>query len=52
MVDTSYTVLYVTIFYSVLAWYCDNVFPSNRGITRPWYFPLNPRYWLGTDSMV
>lgn len=50
-VDTSYTVVYITIFYSVLAWYFDNFYPANRGISKPWYFPLNPSYWLGTDSI-
>ena len=26
-----------TIFYSVLAWYLDAVFPGNHGIPRKWY---------------
>jgi len=50
-IDTSYTLVYITIFYSCLAWYCDNVYPSNRGISRPWYFPLSVSYWQGTDTV-
>lgn len=48
-IETSYTLVYITIFYSTLAWYCDNVYPSNRGISKPWFFPLMPSYWFGTD---
>ena len=50
-IDTAYTLVYITIFYSYLAWYCDNVYPSNRGISRPWYFPLMPSFWQGTDTL-
>jgi hypothetical protein len=50
-IDTSYTLVYITIFYSTLAWYFDNVNASNRGISRPLYFPLMPSYWLGTDTV-
>ncbi|KAJ8409561.1 hypothetical protein AAFF_G00229620 [Aldrovandia affinis] len=33
--------------YGVLAWYLDNVFPGQYGIGRPFYFPIQPSYWLG-----
>ncbi|XP_023820616.1 retinal-specific ATP-binding cassette transporter isoform X2 [Oryzias latipes] len=35
------------ILYAVLAWYLDNVFPGQYGISRPFYFPLLPSYWTG-----
>uniref|UniRef100_A0A8D2INN2 P-type phospholipid transporter n=1 Tax=Varanus komodoensis TaxID=61221 RepID=A0A8D2INN2_VARKO len=34
--------------YGLLAWYLDNVFPGDYGIPRPWYFPLQQSYWLGS----
>ncbi|KAG7216739.1 hypothetical protein INR49_021122 [Caranx melampygus] len=37
-----------TVLYAVLAWYLDNVFPGQYGISRPFYFPLLPCYWLNT----
>uniref|UniRef100_A0A673CGE8 ATP-binding cassette, sub-family A (ABC1), member 4a n=1 Tax=Sphaeramia orbicularis TaxID=375764 RepID=A0A673CGE8_9TELE len=37
-----------TVLYAVLAWYLDNVFPGQYGIGRPFYFPLNPCYWLNS----
>nr|XP_057916447.1 retinal-specific phospholipid-transporting ATPase ABCA4a [Doryrhamphus excisus] len=37
-----------TVFYALLAWYLDNIFPGQYGIRRPFYFPLMPCYWLNT----
>uniref|UniRef100_A0A672SI31 P-type phospholipid transporter n=1 Tax=Sinocyclocheilus grahami TaxID=75366 RepID=A0A672SI31_SINGR len=34
------------VIYAFLAWYLDNVFPGQYGIGRPFYFPLQPSYWL------
>uniref|UniRef100_A0A670J8M4 P-type phospholipid transporter n=1 Tax=Podarcis muralis TaxID=64176 RepID=A0A670J8M4_PODMU len=34
--------------YGLLAWYLDNVFPGDYGIPRPWYFPFQQSYWLGS----
>ncbi|XP_067219925.1 retinal-specific phospholipid-transporting ATPase ABCA4 isoform X1 [Chanodichthys erythropterus] len=34
------------VLYAVLAWYLDNVFPGQYGIGRPFYFPLQPSYWV------
>uniref|UniRef100_A0A672P8P1 ATP binding cassette subfamily A member 4 n=1 Tax=Sinocyclocheilus grahami TaxID=75366 RepID=A0A672P8P1_SINGR len=34
------------VVYAFLAWYLDNVFPGQYGIGRPFYFPLQPSYWL------
>uniref|UniRef100_A0A8C7KJX0 P-type phospholipid transporter n=1 Tax=Oncorhynchus kisutch TaxID=8019 RepID=A0A8C7KJX0_ONCKI len=37
-----------TVLYAVLAWYLDNVFPGQYGISRPFYFPILPSYWLNS----
>uniref|UniRef100_A0A673LI06 P-type phospholipid transporter n=1 Tax=Sinocyclocheilus rhinocerous TaxID=307959 RepID=A0A673LI06_9TELE len=34
------------VIYAFLAWYLDNVFPGQYGIGRPFYFPLQPSYWM------
>uniref|UniRef100_A0A8C4IH44 P-type phospholipid transporter n=1 Tax=Dicentrarchus labrax TaxID=13489 RepID=A0A8C4IH44_DICLA len=39
-----------TILYAVLAWYLDNVFPGQYGISRPFYFPFLPCYWLNSEE--
>ncbi|XP_031720819.1 retinal-specific phospholipid-transporting ATPase ABCA4-like isoform X1 [Anarrhichthys ocellatus] len=33
------------VLYAVLAWYLDNVFPGQYGISRPFYFPFQASYW-------
>ncbi|TTW24234.1 ATP-binding cassette sub-family A member 1 [Bagarius yarrelli] len=38
------------IFYWILTWYIENVFPGQYGIPRPWYFPLTSSYWCGTPT--
>ena len=35
--------------YFWLALYLQTVLPGMHGVRRPWYFPLDPRYWLGTQ---
>lgn len=35
------------VLYGVLAWYLDNVLPSEFGTPLPLYFPFLPSYWLG-----
>jgi len=35
------------VLYGVLAWYMDNVLPSEFGTPLPLYFPFLPSYWLG-----
>ncbi|XP_053104298.1 retinal-specific phospholipid-transporting ATPase ABCA4 isoform X2 [Hemicordylus capensis] len=40
--------LFDAFIYGLLAWYLDNVFPGDYGIPRPWYFPLQQSYWLGS----
>ena len=35
--------------YFWLAFYLQAVLPGLNGVRRPWYFPLDPRYWLGTQ---
>ncbi|KAF3836109.1 hypothetical protein F7725_028667 [Dissostichus mawsoni] len=39
-----------TVLYAVLAWYLDNVFPGQYGISRPFYFPFLPCYWFNSVS--
>ncbi|KAJ8278009.1 hypothetical protein GJAV_G00082740 [Gymnothorax javanicus] len=36
--------------YAILTWYLDNVFPGQYGISRPFYFPLQPSYWARLKS--
>lgn len=38
------------VLYGVLAWYLDNVLPSEFGTPLPLYFPLLPSYWCGSSS--
>uniref|UniRef100_A0A8C2DLY5 ATP-binding cassette, sub-family A (ABC1), member 4b n=1 Tax=Cyprinus carpio TaxID=7962 RepID=A0A8C2DLY5_CYPCA len=42
--------LLVAVIYAFLAWYLDNVFPGQYGIGRPFYFPLQPSYWLKIEK--
>ncbi|XP_055084646.1 LOW QUALITY PROTEIN: retinal-specific phospholipid-transporting ATPase ABCA4-like [Periophthalmus magnuspinnatus] len=37
--------MFDAVLYAILAWYLDNVFPGQYGISRPFYFPLQPSYW-------
>uniref|UniRef100_A0A9J7ZV75 ATP-binding cassette, sub-family A (ABC1), member 4a n=1 Tax=Cyprinus carpio carpio TaxID=630221 RepID=A0A9J7ZV75_CYPCA len=41
-----------TVLYGVLAWYLDNVFPGQYGIGRPFYFPIQPSYWLNRPELL
>ncbi|XP_053533603.1 phospholipid-transporting ATPase ABCA1 isoform X1 [Ictalurus punctatus] len=41
-----------SLFYWILTWYIENVFPGQYGIPRPWYFPLTSLYWCGTPAGV
>ncbi|MBN3299367.1 ABCA2 protein, partial [Amia calva] len=34
--------------YGVLTWYIEAVHPGMYGLPRPWYFPLQRSYWLGS----
>lgn len=38
------------IIYSILVWYIEAVFPGKYGISKPWYFPFKPSYWMGSYS--
>ncbi len=38
--------LFDTVLYLVLAWYIEAVFPGKYGVAKPFYFPLQPSYWL------
>lgn len=37
-----------TVVYGVLTWYIEAVHPGMYGLPRPWYFPLQKSYWLGS----
>ena len=36
------------VFYALLTWYIEAVFPGDFGIPRPWYFFLTSSYWCGS----
>jgi len=44
--DTLWTYLYNMMFFGTLAWYLDNTLSQNRGVPKPWYFPLMISYWF------
>jgi hypothetical protein len=46
IVDTSKTIVAITVMYGILAWYFDSILEHNRGDPKPWYFPIDPSYWL------
>uniref|UniRef100_A0AAR2JQR8 ATP-binding cassette sub-family A member 2 n=1 Tax=Pygocentrus nattereri TaxID=42514 RepID=A0AAR2JQR8_PYGNA len=37
--------------YGVLTWYIEAVHPGMYGLPRPWYFPLQKSYWLGSGRI-
>ncbi|XP_058240814.1 phospholipid-transporting ATPase ABCA1 isoform X4 [Hemibagrus wyckioides] len=39
-----------TLFYWILTWYIENVFPGQYGVPKPWYFPFTSSYWCGTPA--
>jgi len=39
-----------TFMYSVLAWYCAQIWPSEIGVRKPFWFPLDPNYWSGSNG--
>lgn len=41
-----------TVLYALLAWYLDQVLPTEFGVPLPVYFPLLPSYWLGEGAAV
>ncbi|XP_010781491.1 ATP-binding cassette sub-family A member 1-like [Notothenia coriiceps] len=44
--------LFDAVFYWLLTWYIENVFPGQYGIPKPWYFPVTASYWCGTASVT
>uniref|UniRef100_UPI003AADC61F phospholipid-transporting ATPase ABCA1-like n=1 Tax=Centroberyx gerrardi TaxID=166262 RepID=UPI003AADC61F len=44
--------IFDAIFYWLLTWYIENVFPGQYGIPKPWYFPFTASYWCGTASVT
>ena len=41
-----------SVFYGLVAWYVEAVFPGNYGVPQPWYFPVLPSYWCGVGKQV
>lgn len=39
------------VVYGVLTWYIEAVHPGMYGLPRPWYFPLQKSYWLGSGRI-
>uniref|UniRef100_A0A7N6B056 P-type phospholipid transporter n=1 Tax=Anabas testudineus TaxID=64144 RepID=A0A7N6B056_ANATE len=44
--------LFDALFYWILTWYTENVFPGQYGIPKPWYFPFTASYWCGRPSVT
>ncbi|XP_067040088.1 phospholipid-transporting ATPase ABCA3-like [Acropora muricata] len=36
-----------SLFYAVITWYVEAVFPGSYGIPKPFYFPFTKSYWCG-----
>jgi len=52
-IQSAYVMLFVDIvLYLTLAWYFDNVVPTEFGVKRPWYFVFQPSYWLSVLSSL
>ncbi|XP_056394152.1 ATP-binding cassette sub-family A member 2 isoform X4 [Hyla sarda] len=39
------------VVYGVLTWYIEAVHPGMYGLPRPWYFPFQRSYWLGSGRI-
>ena len=48
--DSILALLFDALFWSVAAWYLDQVVPSEYGVQRSWYFPCTPSYWTGSGA--
>lgn len=40
------------VFYGIVTWYIEAVFPGEYGIPQPWYFPFMKSYWCSTKRKV
>lgn len=40
-----------TVFYLLLTWYIEAVFPGTYGIPKPFYFMFQSSYWCGTKPL-
>ena len=41
-----YYLIFNIVFFTILAWYFDNLFPcEEQGTSRPWYFPFTLQFW-------
>jgi ABC-type multidrug transport system fused ATPase/permease subunit len=38
--------------FSILSWYVAQIFPSEFGIKRPWWFIFNPNYWFPNSDIL
>jgi len=41
-----------SVFYGILMWYIEAVFPGEFGVPKPWYFFLTRSYWLGRPTIA
>ncbi|XP_048188352.1 phospholipid-transporting ATPase ABCA3 isoform X1 [Perognathus longimembris pacificus] len=41
-----------SVFYGMVTWYVEAVFPGQFGVPQPWYFFLMPSYWCGSPRTV
>ncbi|XP_075690662.1 ATP-binding cassette sub-family A member 2 [Rhinoderma darwinii] len=39
------------VVYGILTWYIEAVHPGMYGLPRPWYFPFQRSYWLGSGRI-
>ena len=40
------------IFYGLLTWYIEGVFPGEYGIPKKFYFPFSKKYWCNVQDIV
>jgi len=46
MYETTLTLFFLIAMFMTLAWYFDNIIPTNRGVPKPYYFFLMPSFWF------
>jgi hypothetical protein len=46
MYETTLTLFVLIAMFMTLAWYFDNIIPTNRGVPKPYYFFLMPSFWF------
>ena len=41
-----------SVFYGILMWYIEAVFPGEFGVPKPWYFFLTKSYWMSRPTTL